>query len=165
MQENNAEAGREVVRIMEICREVEICTSEIYYHFAECFKEMPDMARTWKKTALEEENHARQFLMAINLRKHDLVYSVGLDLETAEAMLERVRTVLAEVKQSRPSVVGALRTAIALEEDLAGYHMSVVARFKEKSHKSLFEAMMNNDRDHVQELSRVYEAVVAGQGA
>src|SRR6185369_4972947 len=81
------ETGVDIVRILEICRDVEVYVSELYYFFEESFRDTPDMGRLWKKTAMEEEDHAKQFVLAINLRKQDLVHDVSIDQESAEAVL------------------------------------------------------------------------------
>jgi len=153
----------DVVRILEICRDVELYVSELYYYFEESFRDTPGMAELWKKTAMEEENHARQFVLAINLRKQDIVHAVSIDQDSAEAVLIRVKSVYETVRRSRPAIVDALRMAIELEEELAEYHMSVLGRFQDKSHKMLFEAMMNHDNGHALELKKAYENVLAGQ--
>src|SRR6185369_5625680 len=163
MDEIASGTGVDVVRILEICRDVEVYVSELYYYFEESFSDIPDMSRLWKKTAMEEENHAKQFVLAINLRKQDLVHSVSIDLDGAEAVLNKVKSVYETVRQSKPAIADALRMAIELEEELAEYHLSVLARFQDKSHKMLFEAMMNHDNGHALELIKAYQNVMASQ--
>jgi len=163
MDEIASGTGVDVVRILEICRDVEVYVSELYYYFEESFSDIPDMSKLWKKTAMEEENHAKQFVLAINLRKQDLVHSVSIDLDGAEAVLNKVKSVYETVRQSKPAIADALRMAIELEEELAAYHLSVLARFQDKSHKMLFEAMMNHDNGHALELIKAYQNVMASQ--
>lgn len=165
MDEIASGTGVDIVRILEICRDVEICVSEIYYCFEESFGDSPEIARLWKKTAMEEENHAKQFVLAINLRKQDLVRGVSIDQETAEAVLHKVKSLYETVRRSRPAAADALRMAMELEEELAEYHMSALARFQDSSHKMLFEAMMNHDNGHALELKKAYEKVLAADSA
>jgi hypothetical protein len=162
MTENTAGMSVEVLKILEICRDIEVTCSELYHYFEEIFSSTPNISLLWKKTALEEENHASQFVLAIKLRRQGLVESVSIDAGTAEAILIRLRRVNGEVRVIKPSIADALRLAIELEEDLAEYHLSTIALFQEESHKMLFEAMMKNDHDHVADLKRAYEEHLAG---
>lgn len=163
MDETASGTSVDLVRILELCRDVEVYVSELYYFFEESFHDIPDMARLWKKTALEEENHARQFVLAINLRKQDLVHDVNIDQESAEAVLNKVKLLYETMRRSKPEITDALCMAIDLEEELAGYHMSVLASFQDKSHRMLFEAMMNHDNGHALELKKAYENVLASR--
>ena len=161
MDEIPSVASVDIIRILETCRDVEVYTSELYYYYAECFIDTPDISKLWKRTALEEEDHAKQFVLAINLRKQDIVHAVSIDQGTAETVLNKLKSLYETVKQSRPTIADALRMAIELEEELAEYHMSALATFKEKSHKMLFEAMMNNDNGHVLELKKAYKDILS----
>jgi len=163
MDETASGTGVDVVRILEICRDVEVYVSELYYYFEESFRDTPDISSLWRKTAMEEENHAKQFVLAINLRKQDIVHAVIIDQSTAEAALSKVKSLYETVRQSKPAIVDALHMAIELEEELAEYHLSALARFQDKSHKMLFEAMMNHDNGHALELKKAYENFLASQ--
>jgi rubrerythrin len=163
MTENPAGMSTEVLKILDICRDIEVTCSELYHYFEEIFSNTPNISLLWRKTALEEENHANQFVLALKLRRQGVVQSVNIDAGTAEEILTRIKRMNGEVRVKKPSIADALLLAIELEEDLSEYHLSTIALFEEESHKKLFEAMMKNDHDHVADLKRAYEDHVAGR--
>jgi rubrerythrin len=163
MTESPVGMSVEVLKILEICRDIEVTCSELYHYFEEIFSNTPNISLLWRKTALEEENHANQFVLALKLRRQGVVQSVNLDVSTAEEILSRIKQMNGEVRVKKPSIADALLLAIELEEDLSEYHLSTIALFEEESHKKLFEAMMKNDHDHVADLKRAYEDHVAGR--
>jgi len=159
MTENPAGTKVEVLRILEICREIELQCAGIYHYYAEIFSDSRNMAELWEKTAQEEENHAYQFGLAINLRRQGLVQSVSIDQNMAETILNKLISLYEEVRRNRPGIADALRLAIEVEEKLSEYHLSTMALFQEESHRKLFEAMMKNDHDHVDALKKAYQEV------
>ncbi len=161
MADNPVGTNAEVVAILELCRDIEMQGAELYHRFEAIFCDSPEISQLWKKTAHEEENHASQFVLAIKLRRHGLVQSAGIGQTTAETMLNRIKSHIAEVGRNKPGIADALRLAIELEEELSGYHLSTMALFQEESQKKLFEAMMKNDLDHVTALKNAYQALEA----
>ncbi|QSV46629.1 ferritin family protein [Geobacter benzoatilyticus] len=160
MAETHCGTKEDVLRILEICREIEECMAGLYHYYAEIFSDTPDMSKLWEKTAREEENHANQFALAINLRRQGVVQAVNTDLFTAETILNKLKSIYATVKQTRPAIADALRSAIKIEEKLAAYHMSSLALFQDESYRKLFEAMMKNDQGHIVSLERAFKTVM-----
>lgn len=160
MAETLGGTREDVLRILEICREIEVCMAELYHYYAEIFSDTPGMSKLWEKTAREEENHANQFALAITLRRQGVVQAVNTDLFTAETILNKLKSIYATVKQARPTIADALRSAIKLEEKLAAYHMSSLALFQDESYRKLFEAMMKNDQGHIVSLERAFKTVI-----
>jgi rubrerythrin len=163
MTENPSGTKVEVLIILELCRDIENQSAELYHYFEGIFSDSPIISELWKKTALEEENHSNQFVLAINLRRQGLVQSVSLDQNTAETMLYKVKSLFEEVRRNKPGIADSLRLAIELEEELSEYHLSTMALFQEESHRKLFEAMMKNDHDHVVDLKKTYQNFMVNQ--
>lgn len=161
MAEAPVETRVDIRRILEICRDIEIYASKLYYYYAELYSDTPDISGLWKKTAMEEENHAHQFVLAINLLRQGIIHSVAVDLQASESTLSSFKSFYKNVKQNKPALVDALNHSIKLEEKLSEFHLSNFALFQEESHKKLFEAMMKNDRGHVTELENAYNKVMA----
>lgn len=159
MAETHCGTKEDVLRILEICREIEECIAELYHYYAEIFSDTPDISKLWKKTALEEENHAHQFTLAINLRRHGVVQAVNTDLFTAETILNKLKEIHAKVKKNSPAITDALRSAIMLEAKLEEYHMAALAHFQDESYRKLFEAMMKNDQGHIVSLERALKKI------
>lgn len=160
MTETHSGTRGDVLRILEICREIEECIAELYHYYADIFSDTPDISKLWEKTAREEENHAHQFALAITLRRQGVVQAVNTDLYTAETILNKLKSIYTTVKQNRPTIADALRSAIKLEEKLAEYHMSSLAHFQDESYQKLFDAMMKNDQGHIVSLERAFKTVI-----
>lgn len=51
-------------RFLDACQEVEQNAADLYHLLADQFRPDTRVARLWRKTALEEENHAREVKLA-----------------------------------------------------------------------------------------------------
>lgn len=157
MDNDAVKVDMEMIGVLGICRDVELACAKLYKNFAEIFSSHPEMAELWRKTAREEENHALQFVLAINLcREEMIVDSLSMDGSTAKNMRNIVKSMGDEARNNKPGMLDSLRTAIKLEEDLATFHMTTAVNFVEESHKKLFSAMMKADRKHLEELQEFY---------
>ena len=150
------DANLNIQQTLELCEQIERCNAEIYRHFAKTFANMPEMAALWHKTALEEENHAHQFTLAIKLQHLNVIKETNLDKVKANSFLAHVKSVYDGVLTTNPSKFYALVTAMNLEEKLAEFHANAVAVFVDDSFKNLFTAMMKADREHLDTIQRVY---------
>lgn len=161
MDNDAGKVNTEMIRVLEICRDVELSCAKLYRYFAEIFSSHQEMAELWSKTVREEENHARQFVLAIRLCEEQIIETLSIDGRTAKNMLNIVKSLHDEARKNKPSLLDSLRTAIKLEEDLAAFHMTTAVNFAEGNHKKLFSAMMNADKDHVEELREFYQRQLA----
>jgi rubrerythrin len=148
-----------VVRILELCRDIELNIAEIYLFFSAIFSENAEITALWLKTYNEEINHSNQFMLAINMRKENIIEGVNIDLYTAQSVLKMVQSIYDSVRKNRPTVADALRSAIKLEEKLADLHMQTVSKFTDDSFKSMFTAMMLADQNHVESLREAYRKI------
>lgn len=142
-----------LISLMETCAAIERESADLYHWFSDLFHEDRRAAVLWKKTALEEENHESQFLLAGKLA--DGLLAVPLvELETAEGELERLRALRREFKAKPPELARALEAAVLLEEELAGLHLEQALLYSNEDHRKMFEAMMAHDYDHAEALKR-----------
>jgi hypothetical protein len=139
-----------VEHLLACCYRVETAMAAIYWFLAELHKETPEMAALWRKTAGEEENHARQFEFA--LKFPSLIADLMVKAEDVDRLLAEVLGLGAAVRADKPSAADALRRCIALERRLADYHMNSIGIFHDSQMQKVFEAMMAADREHVQAL-------------
>ena len=149
MQQSNAKET--ISRFFELCAKIEGVCAELYHYYSELHHDNEDISRLWKKTAQEEENHQKQFELAYRLRE-DAGFELEFDLERAERIYQKLVVLLAHVQQNPPDIITALTRAIEMEERLADLHMENAVRFKDKSIKSLFQALSEFDQDHVKTL-------------
>ena len=161
MAVDSPKTNMEIVKVLEICRDVELANAALYHYFAEIFSSDNEVAALWNKTALEEENHARQFVLGIKMRKEQIVEALSIDGSKAKDLLNFVKSLSAQMRTSPPDKVEALRIAINLEERLAGFHMTTVSGFADNNLKKLFTAMMKTDDHHVEKLHEMHRRLLA----
>ena len=142
-----ANKGNDARRALKLCAEMEREMGALYRDLAAAHAEDPELAQLWFKTAREEDNHARQFELA--LLYDEKLGTVLVTSETAKALVGVVPEMRWRLAEGQTSPVKALRTAIELEERFADFHMTTVTTFGTPGLRKLFEAMMAADRDHV----------------
>lgn len=155
-RKNNLEA----VKVLEICRDIELANAHLYDYFTEIFSDYQEVSALWRKTAREEENHARQFMLAIKMWREQIVDTLFIDASTAENTLSYVRSINEVMRENRPTILEALNSAITLEVNLSKFHMTTVGHFVEESHKKLFSAMMKADKKHIEALREFHQRLL-----
>lgn len=161
MAVDSPKTNMEIVKVLEICRDVELANAALYHYFAEIFSSDNEVAALWNKTAREEENHAKQFVLGIKMRKEQIVEALSIDGSKAKDLLNFVKSLSAQMRTSPPDKVEALRIAINLEERLVGFHMTTVSGFADNNLKKLFTAMMKTDDHHVEKLHEMHRRLLA----
>lgn len=156
MAADEVRVNMEIEKFLEVCRNIELVNAELYQYFAEIFSSHPELAALWHKTAQEEENHARQFVLAIKMRKETIVDSFVIDGSKAENTLDIVKSYYNTVKNTPPSMLEALSVAIKIEKGLASFHLVNSVHFVQESHKKLFSAMMAADQEHLEALQKFH---------
>lgn len=160
MAVDSTKTNMEIVKVLEICRDVELANAALYHYFAEIFSSDGELAALWRKTAEEEENHAKQFVLGIKMRKEQIVASLSVDGSKAKDMLSFVKALSAQVRRNPPDKVEALRIALNVEERLVGFHMATVSGFTDNNLKKLFAAMMKTDDHHVEKLHEMHQRLL-----
>ena len=141
----------EMIMLLQTCAAIERECAGLYHWLSDLFKEDRKAALLWKKTALEEENHESQFHLAEKLAEGMMAVPL-LDVTQADTELERVRQLRQELKKNPPGLVRALELAIAIEEELADFHLDTVLLYGHEDHRKMFAAMMAHDREHASSL-------------
>jgi rubrerythrin len=151
------ETRENAIRILflDVCMKIEELTAEIYHYFGNVYAEFPDASLLWKKTALEEENHRKQFELVLHLRD-EVEFDINpSDLQRALRIHGKIITLLDIVKHKTPDLIGAFTLAVEMEENLADLHVQTAVRFRDESLVRLFEAFGRADQEHVEALKRL----------
>jgi rubrerythrin len=148
--------------LLEKCREIELLCKKLYDYFAEIHTDNEDAARLWRKTAMEEQNHADQFTLALKLRKN-LTCIVLVGSEKVEFVIHQLASVFAKVQATPPSFAEALKSSIRLEKYLAEFHLGCVTKFEDDSYRKMFNAMMLSDQGHISSLQAAYDCLTGVQ--
>lgn len=143
------------------CREVELGCARLYESFAHVFRAEPALSDLWAKTAREELQHADQIALVIRTA-HETVLSVTVGAHEAEIKIAKLRSMVREASTRPPSVVDALRQAIALEVELGAFHADSAVVFADASTHKLMRALQAADQGHIGALK---EALARAGGA
>ena len=145
--------------LFDLCREIESGCAELYHFYAELFQEDKEVMLLWKRMALEEENHSREFDLAAKLMRQKAISSFKIELINAEIALIYIRSHLNRMKENPPTIEDALKDAIELEDKMSVFHLECVAEFSAPSFECLFRAIIQADQDHLASLRNAYEEV------
>ncbi len=143
-----------IALFLDTCARIEGSCAELYHYYSEIFQECKETSDLWKKTALEEENHKRQFELALRLHEN-AEFALVTDLDDTYRIYHRLQNLLEHVRVNPPDMITALTKAIEMEERLAGLHMESSVRFGNKSIQEMFQAMSDFDHEHVNSLKRL----------
>jgi len=146
--------------VLEVCQSIKLMCAEIHHYFAEIFKDDRPTLLFWKRTAMEEENNAKEFALIAKLRRQNVINSLRIDLVDAEIALLYLRTHLDRIKENPPSSEEALRTSIKLEEKITPYHLNNIVEFADPSFRKLFAAALLADQDRIIILRNAYDQLI-----
>jgi hypothetical protein len=132
--------------------------------YSKTFEDIPAASEIWKKAAIYEENHKRQFeLVACLIRSYEF--------DVSKDCLDRARIIHLDllksynyIKNSEPDLLTALSKAIDLEEKLAGLHAHTAHNFRDESMQELFTTLERTARDNIS-IFRQYRNQLAGPEA
>ena len=163
---NSADIATSIVEgtqdVLEVCQSIKLMCAEIHHYFAELFKDDRATLLFWKRTAMEEENNAKEFALIAKLRRQNVIHSLRIDLVDAEIALIYLRTLLDRMKENSPSHEEALRTSIKLEEKITPFHLNNIVEFADPSFRKLFAAALLADQDRIVTLRNAYDQVIGG---
>jgi rubrerythrin len=145
------EVADAISRVLKACRAVELAMEGLYETLAELHEHDPRMARLWRKTAMEEGNHAAQFGLLLETMPEGIT-SATVDAKKIEALHRSVENAIEEFRLRPPSVREALVAAIDFEESMDRIHAHEAIRFAEPSYRRMFQAMMAADSGHIAKL-------------
>lgn len=152
MKGSNAK-DHSAVLFFEVCARIEECCAELYHYYSEIHRDSEYISSMWKKTALEEEGHQKQFVLATKILK-DVDYELSGDLERARRMYQKLNSLLDHVRKNPPEPEVALNKAIEMEESLGDLHLDSAVIFKDDSINQMFRALRNFDQEHVTAMQR-----------
>ena len=144
---------------LNLCIGIEGLCADLYHHYSKIYEDIPDASRLWKKTALEEENHQKQFELALRLMNETEFEVSEESLKRACSIHEKLLNLMDYVKINRPELLTAVSKAVEMEEQLADLHAQTSLNFKDESMKDLFRALSAADHGHVADIQQ-YRSVL-----
>jgi rubrerythrin len=137
---------------LDVCRGIEGLCADLYHYYSDIYADIPEAATLWKKTALEEENHQRQFELAIRMWDETEFDVLEGSLNRAYSIHGMLQNLTERIKETRPELLTAVSKAVEMEERLADLHAYTALKFKEESMQNLFKALSDADHGHVADL-------------
>ena len=141
-------------KFLDVCMGIEGLCADLYHYYSKIYEDIPEASSLWEKTALEEENHRKQFELALKLWNETEFEVLNESLEQAVMIHEKLLRLMEQIKNTKLDLLIAVSKAIEMEEKLAGLHAHNSLKFKEESMQNLFKALSDADLDHVADLQR-----------
>lgn len=145
------EVADDILRVLRACRAIELAMAGLYEALAEIHQRAPSMARLWRKTAREENNHAAQFSLLLE-GIPESVQDLAVDARALENLHQAVETTVEEYRLRPPSVREALVAAIDFEEAMDKIHAHQALIFSDPRCQRMLVAMMAADSGHITRL-------------
>jgi len=139
---------------LEVCMGIEARCAELYHYYSKIYEDIPEASALWKKTALEEENHQKQFELALRLLDDTEFEILNDSLTRAYAIQYKLLNLMNNIRSAKPELLTAVSKAIEMEEKLADLHIQTSLKFREESMQNMFKALSEADRGHVSDLQR-----------
>lgn len=146
--------------VLEVCQNIKLKCAELHHYYAELFMDDRESLLLWKRTAMEEENNAKEFALIAKLRRQNVIHSLRVDLVDAEIALIYLQTLLDRIKENPPSPEEALRTSIKLEEKLSPFQLNNIVVFTDPSFEKLFTVVAKADQDRITIFRKAYDQLV-----
>ncbi|NVN92550.1 MAG: hypothetical protein HXX11_18410 [Desulfuromonadales bacterium] len=137
------------ILFLEVCKNIQLLSAEVYHRFGDAYGEIPSAALLWKKAALEEENHSRQFELLLRLKNEVAFELIPTDPQRAWHVQRIIIKLLDILKHITPELMSALTLTIEMEELLANLHVQKAVRFMDESVERLFKACGRADQEYV----------------
>jgi len=144
---------------LELCINIEGLCADIYHQYSSIYADNPEISQLWKKTALEEENHQKQFGLAFRLMNETGFEIMTESLKRAYYIHGKLITLREHVRRNPPDLLTAVSKAVEMEEQLSDLHTHTAIKFREESMQQFFYALSAADSNHVAELQR-YQAIL-----
>lgn len=145
---------------LDVCAGIEKLCADLYHHYSIIYQDIPEASSLWKKTALEEENHQKQFELAIRLWDETEFDVLNDSLKQAYTIQYKLMTFMNNIKSSKPDLLTAVSKAIEMEKKLAALHVSTALKFKEASMQDMFKALSEADNGHMADLLQ-YQSILS----
>ncbi len=139
---------------LEVSMGIEGLCAGLYHHYGSICEDIPEAACLWKKTALEEENHQKQFGLALHLLHEIHLEILAGSLNRAHSIHYKLLKLMDHIKSNKPDLLTAVVKAIEMERNLADLHAHSSLNCKDDSLQRLFKSLSEADGDHVSDLLR-----------
>jgi hypothetical protein len=147
--------------VLDVCRDIRLMCAELHHYYADLFVGDRAAMLFWKRTALGEENHAKEFDLIAKLRRQKIIHSIHCDLIDAEIALIYLQSLIEKTKQIFPSFAEALETSIKLEEKLSRFHLQNIVKFADPSFCNQFTKVIQADQERIALFKKTYEELEA----
>ena len=150
--------------ILEVCRDIRFMCAELHHYYAELFVEDRAALLFWKRTALGEENHAKEFDLIVKLRRQHVIKSSRSDLLLdAKIALIYLQSIIERTKQNLPSFAEALKTSVNIEEKLTRFHLQNIVTFSDPCFPKQFTRLIQAEQERKESFKKAYDQLLTHQ--
>jgi hypothetical protein len=142
------------ILFLEVCKNIQLLSAEVYHRLGDAYGDIPGAALLWKKAALEEENHSRQFELLLRLRDEVAFELIPTEPQQAWHVQGIIIKLLDILKHITPDLISALTLTIEMVELLANLHVQKAVRFMDESVERLFKASGRADQEYADAIER-----------
>lgn len=126
---------------LEVCLAIERLCADLYHRYSTLYEDVPGASSVWKKAALDEENHKRQFEQALKAINETEFEVQKLSLERAYTIHYKLLKLRNHVQNATPELLTAVSKAVEMEEELADLHTHISPNFKDEAMQGLFTSL------------------------
>jgi len=131
------------------CCKIELMASRIYQHFANQVEFPERLRNTFAQLARDEEDHARQFDLALELPERRLGEVHRVAWESVVAGLDQVRAKFQDLHNTPMTAEEALKTALRMEKNFIKIHLDNSVYIEDQRVRDLFTGLARADEDHL----------------
>lgn len=143
------------------CRKIETLVSQVYQHFA-AQSDYPERIRQlFRQLASDEEEHARQFDLALQLPAGTIGSVRRIAGEKVTRGVDMAQTLLQDLQYHRCDVEKALKVALRLEEEFVRIHLDNSVLMSDERISAVFTNLARGDEEH---LATLRETIVWWKG-
>lgn len=131
------------------CCKIELMVSRIYQHFA-AQPDYPERLRQlFRQLAQDEEEHARQFDLALELPEGAVGSVKRITWEKVSQGLNKARTLFQDLQHHQCDAEKALKVAMRLEEEFIRIHLDNSILITDERISSMFRGLAKGDDEHL----------------
>jgi rubrerythrin len=152
--------NEKIIKILEICVELEMRAADLYGYFAESF---PEDRTFWAQLRLEEKSHAalcRAALAAFNKRDERPAGMFPDSLEPLRQTGEKFVAIIHHCKANRLTRREACMMALKVEHDIGEQHYNqFMNKPAESNIETVFQQLNRGDKDHALRIEQLLQSL------
>lgn len=133
---------------LDVCMGIKECCANLYHYYSNIYREIPGAALLWKQAAVKEEEHRKQFELALG-RVNETEFEMSKEgLKQAFSIRSKLTKQLEHCRDNKPELLASIARAVDMEEKLADLHAHNSLHINDVFMQKMFGDLSEADRDH-----------------